>query len=523
MPKTDTRLLNWPQDEEDFFAKIPHSYSETLDEVKRRMRPDAVEEKRYYETLVGSLETYLLAAGVSPPQMPYGPITSILRLDQLRAIARVLKDERLCANVTSFEAVSGDHWRNLTGLGLKWILNGLHNNKSISTLKISQVAWSREDGERFVRCLSRSPHVTTVNFESMTAQGDAALRVLLREMPSNKTVRDLSLRATTFSETSFTMLLAVVAENTTLEKLNLRHCDFSYHNRAQRLMQALIDNPNTKLVEIGWPLMRGAVLFMAQMLQYNKTISAIDLSNISLGPHVTLLQRALGANTSLKSLNISNTSITDAHLAVLLQPLWTNDSLTELDISHNLNLTGESAKNLGDLLMQNVGLESLNVGRVSANMAKDRLAKYIGRALKTNSTLRKLYLSQSNTESAGAVFIGEALAVNHGLQLLDLSLNPGFDDSALAALLKHISSNHGLQSLNVSTCKLGDGVSKVLVPWLSTTQVLTVLLDIGQNKISQNVLVTVAETIRANPALRSTTYRPIVSGVSKATSPRGKH
>lgn len=488
------------------------------------MRPDATEEKRYYETLVKPLEAYRASEGVSPPQMPYGGISSILRPDHLRAIARVLKDERLCGNVTSFQAMSGDHWRNLTDLGLKWILNGIHNNKSISEFKVSQVAWNRDDGERFVRFLSNSPHVTIVSFESMTVSGDAALKALLRGMPQNTTVRDLSLRSTSFSETTFSMLLGVISENTTLEKLNLRHCDFSYHNRAQRLMQAIIDNPNTKLKEIGWPLMRGAVLFMAQMLQYNQTISAIDLSNISLGPHVTLLQRALANNKSLKSLNLRSTSINDMNLAVLLEPLWTNDSLTELDISYNSNLTTESAKNLGDMLMQNVGLEILNVSFVASySMGKDRLAKYIGRALKTNSTLRQLNLSQSVTESAGAGFLGEALSVNHGLQVLDLSLN-SIDDSALGHLLKHIRNNHGLQSLTLHHTRIGDGAAKILAPWLTTTTTFTVLLDIGQTKMNDSGLIAVKEAIRSNPALRSLELRPlVVLNGPKVASPRGKH
>lgn len=464
---------------------------------------DPTEEKRFYDMVVGALETYRAEVGTSPLQMPLGVPQSVLLPSHLKALGRILKDLRLCEHVETFQALNRDRWQALTGMGLKWILNGVHNNTSIKEFKVSDVAWTSMDGQRFIRFLNNSPHVTSVTFEKMTVGTDAAFKSFLKGMVDNRTVRHLSMKSTTFSETTFLMLVALVSENTTLESIDLQHCDFSYHNRAQRFIQAIIDNTSTKLSNIRWPLMRGAVIFMAQMLEYNKTISTIDLSGISLGPHVTLLQRALSQNRVLTSLNLSSTSLNDAHLAVLLEPLWSNDTLTDLDISANQHLTTESAKNIGDMLMQNTGIQVLNVSSISYNMGKDRLAKYIARALRSNSSIHTLKLSNTNTESHGGAFLGEVLAVNHSVHTLDLSQNPGFDDSALAGLLKHIRNNYGLKSLNLSNCKIGDGAVKTVVPWIKTTTVLTVRLNLSGNKMSPATNLAITEAVNSNPLLKN--------------------
>lgn len=463
---------------------------------------DPVTEKWFYDMLVGALQTYRSEIGRSPTVMPVTTLSFDMRPFHLKALARVIKDPLLCSDMTSFEADPGHRWKEMKGLGLKWILNAIAANKSIKNIALASLVWDAEDGRRLVRCITNSPHIESLTFKYMTNHNDDALKVLLKSLYANTTIKRLSLAGTTFSETTFNMLICLISTNVTIEFLSLSLCDFTYHNRMQRFMQAIIENTNTKLRDIEYPLMRGAVLMMAQMLQYNRTITTVNLSGIALGPHVTILQHALAHNHVMQSLKLSNTGISDQNLAVLLDPLWTNSALKTFDISSNSKLTKDSAKNIGDMLMQNNGIEELNVSSLQS-MPKDALAKYIGRALRSNATIHVLNLSSTNTESAGAAILGDALAVNHGLHVLDLSNNYNFDDTALTALLKSIRTCYGLHTLNVSKCKLGDASAKILVPWLKGTATFTQRLDLSSNRLSATSLEFLLDAVKANPVLRS--------------------
>jgi len=418
----------------------------------------------------------------------------------LKAMARVLKEGRWTKAVKKFQAPS---WESLKELGLKWILNALHHNTNVTCFHVDRPQFTREDAPRIVRFIQTSPHITSLSFPTLTNRHDAVFRALLRELPTNTSITHLNIQAASYSETTFNMLLQVVCTNKTLKELNLRHSDFSYHNRAQRFMQAIIDNPETSLEQIHFPLMRGAIIYTAQMLQYNRSLTTIDLSRIALSNHATLLQGALQTNNHLRSLDLSNTSINDAHLASLLDPLWFNTSLQYLNLSQNSGLTNESARNIGEMLMQNTGLTSLNLDYLG--MSKDKLAKRIGASLRANSSLHILSMRSTSTETQGATVLGEALASNHALHFLDLSANAYFDDSALNALMKGLKTNCGLHTLLLERCKLGDSSVKTLVPWLKTTNTFVMRLEISDNKVSGPSLALLREAIASNPALRKFT------------------
>jgi Ran GTPase-activating protein (RanGAP) involved in mRNA processing and transport len=463
---------------------------------------DPEEEKKFLIILESALETYISETGSYPTKMPIGNPSFRVENHHLKVMARILKNPKLSSQVKSFHA---SYWPQLSGMGLKWILNALHHNKNVTSVRIEKANFTRDDGLRLVRFIQTSPHITKLEVPMFTFyEADHSLRLLLQEMPTNKSLLSLDLSALSFSETTFNMLLNVISTNTTLQKLNLRSIDFSYHNRAQRFMQALIDNPNTALRKIRFPLMRGAVLWTAQMLQYNNSLTHIDLSRISLGTHSALLQKALQCNKKLQSLDLSDTMINDTHLATLLEPLWFNNTLQHLNLSDNSSLSSESARNLCDMLMQNTGLTSLSLDRLSG-ISKDKLAKRLGTALRVNSSIHILSISASNTEIAGANVIGEALAINHSLHSLNLSRNPQFDDSCINALLKGLKTNYGLHTLILDHCKIGDSAVKAMVPWLKVTTTLTVRLDISENRVSTASYGFLREAIAQNPALRKFT------------------
>jgi len=496
---------DYESDEDDFLSSLG-GVASGLDPrvVHASSLAKGEEEYNFYEVIRAALETYKSEMGKMPSRMPIGTPNFTIELHHMKALARILKDPIMGASVKTFVA---EQWINLSGLGLKWILNALHCNRNVETVRIVDTQFDAAGARRLVRFVETSPHIRTLELPKLSSiqTNDIALRALLRVLPTNASITSLNLDDCTYSETTFNMLLAVVSTNTTLEELSLQRSDFSYHNRAQRFMQALVDNTATKLKKIHFPLMRGTIVWIAQMLTHNQSLTHISLSGISLGTHSALLQDALRSNKKLINLNLSTTGINDGHLAVLLEPLYSNNTLQVLSLSSNSQLGPQSAKNIAAMLMENTGLNTLYLDSLTS-IPSDILAKKLGPALRVNSSLHELSITNSSTESAGAAALGDALSVNHALHILNLDSNFHFDDSCLSALLKHIKSNYGLHSLILSSCKIGDSSVKTLIPLLKTTNTLISRLDLSSNKISEQSLASLNEAIASNPKLRSLVF-----------------
>lgn len=449
-------------------------------------------------TLQKAYEAMLEETGEVPTKMPPSTPNFTVLPHHLRAMARIMKDPRLGKGITTFESAGWDSFKQLS---LKFILNAIHHNPTIHTLILNKGNFIPRDSMRIARFIRHTPHLTKLEIPYSTSTGDRLLIAVLTELRTNKSLLHLNLRGSSYSEYSFSLLLMAVAENTTLEKLDLQGSDFSYHNRAQRFMQAIIDNEATKLQRIEFPLMRGAVLWTAQMLEYNRSLTTVDLSGTPLSSYVAILKIALERNTTLRHLNLRQTTLSDRDLVDVLEPLWTNTTLTSLNISNNPGLGAESAKNIGELLFQNNTLEELDLSQLSG-MGKDKLASRLAKALISNSSVHVLDLSDSYTSGSGIAELSETLSVNHGLKSLNLSNNASIDDSAVTTLVKGLKANFGLHTLILDNCKFGDTAVKAMLPWLKTTRTLTKRFSISSNKISEATHALLWEAIRSNPALK---------------------
>ena len=102
-------------------------------------------------------------------------------------------------------------------------------------------------------------------------------------------------------------------------------------------------------------------IHIAEIIENTSSISELDLSNNAIGNSgLCELCAALSTNTSLKSLSLSNCSLTisDDNGAALYQLLNTNDSLEYLDLSHN---TVTSCRHIAAGLAVNKTLRTLNL------------------------------------------------------------------------------------------------------------------------------------------------------------------
>lgn len=460
---------------------------------------DVIEEKRFLALLE---EAYIdIDTDVEGPTQIF-PIANFnfpLKLSHIRAMARFLKSSHLGRGITTFSVTNVPL---LSGLALKWILGAITHHPSIHTIRIDNAKFAPLDGYRIVRFLQQNPKITSLELPNLSGSNDLVIRAILQELATNNYLKRLDIRGAEISQTTFSMLTQLLSNNTTLTYINLNGINFTSYNRAQRLMQAIVDNPSTRIERIDLPIMRGTVFYLAQMMQYNTSLAYINLSSTPLGNNALLLKTCMASNKNLRHLNLRDTSISDQEVTALMEPLWSNTTLQFLDLSQN-NLGEESARNIADMLMTNVGLNELVLDRL-LSMPKDKLAKKISKTFKANSTLTRLSMQNCNIEATGLLSIATGLNGNHSLVHLNLSDNP-IDDSAITGFFKTLNPNHTLESLSFDNCKFGDGAVKAIVAWLKVATKLRYLSLYG-NKFSAANYQLMIQTISSNPAIKNLDY-----------------
>jgi len=163
--------------------------------------------------------------------------------------------------------------------------------------------------------------------------------------------------------------------------------------------------------------------FLALVLSVKRgSIRTLDFSNSDISDNkVKSLSEGLVANTSLTKLNLGgNRRIGDTGVEALSQMLKTNRSIKFLNLSDNL-IGHLGAQYLADALKINTKLKILDLGR---NKIGDIGTQHLSEVLELNETLRTLNLNYNSISSKGASYLKEALKANRkGLRKLWLEGN----------------------------------------------------------------------------------------------------
>lgn len=242
--------------------------------------------------------------------------------------------------------------------------------------------------------------------------------------------------------------------NNTLEEL-LMHGNRLVDGAAEALGRALACNTGLKVLDLSTCGINDAGFrFIASGLEKNSVLEKLemrdnhDLANTS----ALVLGRALGSNSSLKTLALSNCDIGAVGAEAVFEGLQNHCcALTKLSISYN-NIGDAGAEALGHALAYNTSLRAITMekcGIESAGMMA------IANGLKKNSTLEELYIGNnpwglvySSSSASSAEALGDALLRNAGLKIL--GLHSTFRDPRLpAAVFRGLKYNSALVELKM--------------------------------------------------------------------------
>ena len=243
----------------------------------------------------------------------------------------------------------------------------------------------------------------------------------------------------------------------------------------------------------------------------------MDLSHSNLGDN-PVLEQLLSSTTSLKTLKLSESNITDMGLRYLVKGLEQNQLLENLDLSEN-KFRYDTVNLLAEVLKKNTTLQSLHLE------IPYRTLVLLVDALKNNQTLQKLYLLvYEDSSSSPNIVINDTLPKindkkNTTLKELHLS---GFrfvwhrQHIGYLPVVKKLLKDTSLEILDLSKNYFGDRVVIELLNELNLTTLQT--LNLSENEITVDGANFLASKLENNQILKThqTLFSTTESSVTEA-------
>lgn len=203
-----------------------------------------------------------------------------------------------------------------------------------------------------------------------------------------------------------------------------------------------------------------------RMLSKQSHITTIDLSENKIDSKsaeaLTLYLKS--SKCSLRVLKLSKADVDDNEAAIFMNAVEVNQSIVELDMSHN-KLGGVGEKSLlhskgsisggaaiAKALSANTTLKSLDLSWNKLGLAS---ATHLGNAIYNNYSLVELNLSYNRIRDEGAEAVGNALTFNTSLTSIDVSYN-GIGSLGSMVLAMGLKLNKYIKVLNISGNPIGD-------------------------------------------------------------------
>ena len=257
-------------------------------------------------------------------------------------------------------------------------------------------------------------------------------------------------------------LTTMLQVNKTLTHLDLSNNSSLSDQGACCIFQGLLQNDTLvylNLSDMGLTMTEDTAQALTTMLQVNKTLTHLDLSDnnfIPFGSRIWFIFERLQCNTTLVQLNLSNTELIAAEVTaqVLTTMLQVNKTLTHLDLSNNWDFPNASCVFQG--LQNNTTLVYLNLGNIKLEVKKDTpLAKALTTMLQENKHLKHLDLAYNYSLCDEGVYcLCEGL--QHNTTLVHLNLcGTGITDKGAECIAQAYNSNRSLQ-LNLANNHLRD-------------------------------------------------------------------
>lgn len=241
----------------------------------------------------------------------------------------------------------------------------------------------------------------------------------------------------------------------------------------------------------------------SQLEGFSIYATQLDLHDRCIGDKGTEhLARVLEHTTSLKSLCIGQSGVTNIGLGCLLRTLSNVESsktlnITSLDLHSNLIDTDGAAAIAAFLVSATTTVKLKRLILDENHHIGNEGAREIALALCHNSTLEMLSMRSCSIGSQGGARFATTLSKSRSLRKLDLRGNVDIGDSAVELLARGLKENNSLKKLDLSSCGVGDEGCAGLADALTINESLT-HLKLHRNDISDGGLIALSEALNRN-------------------------
>ena len=229
-------------------------------------------------------------------------------------------------------------------------------------------------------------------------------------------IKALNLGRNKLSHSNVLLLMKTLTDNSSLTKLDISQCSLHFTGEVGESLKTMLKgNKSLFSLDISYSriscdciadglvhnsglktlLMKYCSITAEGMRQISGAIQQSKLEELSIGPlEDDCIEPLTNALTSLRSLTLRGTKVTDKGLQILGDALQDNNLLLELSLFDFKSVTSEGIKILGEQLKRNQTLKVLGL-RLIGRITTDSL-KYFVMCLQQNSTLKVLALLEKH-------------------------------------------------------------------------------------------------------------------------------
>jgi arsenate reductase-like glutaredoxin family protein len=267
--------------------------------------------------------------------------------------------------------------------------------------------------------------------------------------------------------------------------------NYHYTNRtadAQEIEPLIVSNPYLKKIEITiaeyYPGRIELAKTFLNIIGHHQTLEEVSLNDSIVSSPDNLVE-LLSTNQTIKKIIFTPLLISDEYLIALADTLATHLSLTSVSFRGNTKIGDPGIEALSEALKKNTILEELDLSSIKINLQG---ATALSTMLAVNTTLTRLHLQSANTygtagiEDGGVEALSEALKKNTTLEELDLS-NVRISTQAATALSAMLAVNTTLTRLHLQSANIDDTGMEILASGLEKNKGLK-YIDLTGNRLT---------------------------------------
>ena len=363
------------------------------------------------------------------------------------------------------------------------ILKALQGNSKLKVLNLGCNNMTGQVAEDVAIIIKNNSDLEQLNLFDNDLKSSAV--VILKALQRNSKLKVLDLGSNNMTGQVAEDVAIIIKNNSDLEQLNLFDNDLK--SSAVVILKALQRNSKLKVLDLCSNNMTGKVAEdLAIVIKNNSSLERLYLFNNDLKLSAIAILQTLQTKSKLNALELASNNITRQVSTSVASVIKNNNNLESLGLAYNK--LGPSAVVILQALRHNYKLKFLSlIGNSITGQAAEELAS----AIKTNSRLNQLHLSNNNLKSSVVVILQ---ALKNISQLETLSLNNNcITNFELNELLTVIKNNPLITKLWLGDNMLQSGLIDIAISCASLTKLQ--VLELSCNRISPREVVHLVSVI----------------------------